>query len=90
VYETMMLPSEYAHGMTTRSPTFAVRTSAPIASTTPTASCPSRRPLSACSRVLYGHRSLPQIAARLTTTRASVGSIRAASGTFSMRTSPAP
>jgi len=39
-------------------------------------------------RALIG--PLPQIAARVMTTRASVGSIRVASGTFSMRTSPAP
>src|SRR5207247_5099411 len=41
-------------------------------------------------RVLYGQRSLPQMAARVTTTRASVGSIRRASGTVSIWTSPAP
>jgi hypothetical protein len=40
--------------------------------------------------VLYGQRSLPQIAARVTETRASVGSCRRASGTVSTRTSPAP
>src|SRR5438128_10730025 len=39
---------------------------------------------------LYGQRSLPQMQARVTATSASVGSIRRASGTFSMRTSPAP
>jgi hypothetical protein len=76
--------------MTTRSPTFRVRTSAPIASTTPTASCPIRRPASSWPAVLYGHRSLPQMAARLTTTTASVGSMRPASGTLSTRTSAAP
>src|SRR5207245_2488685 len=38
----------------------------------------------------YGQRSLPQMQARVTATSASVGSIRRASGTFSMRTSPAP
>src|SRR5207245_5722964 len=39
---------------------------------------------------LYGQRSLPQMQARLTATSASVESIRRASGTFWMRTSPAP
>src|SRR5205085_8380597 len=39
---------------------------------------------------LYGQRSLPQMQARLTVTTASVGSMRRASGTFSMRTFPAP
>src|SRR6266545_4442669 len=76
--------------MTTTSPTLTVRTSAPTASTTPMASWPMRRPESLWSSVLYGHRSLPQMAARLTTTSASVGSITWASGTFSIRTSPAP
>jgi hypothetical protein len=53
-------------------------------------SCPIRRPVSVCSIWLYGQRSLPQTAARVTRTSASVGSIRRASGTFSTRTSPAP
>src|SRR5215211_7974108 len=75
--------------MATRSPAVMVRTSAPTASTTPMASCPIRRPVSLCSIVLYGQRSLPQIAARLTATRASVGSMGRASGAFSLRTSPA-
>ena len=51
---------------------------------------PHRRPVSLGSMVLYGQRSLPQMAARVTWTRASVGSTRRASGTVSMRTSPAP
>ena len=38
----------------------------------------------------YGQRSLPQMQARVTLTRASVGSISRASGTVSTRTSPAP
>jgi hypothetical protein len=75
--------------MMTRSPTFMVRTSAPMASTTPIASCPMRRPVSLCSIVLYGQRSLPQMQARLTTMTASVGSMMRASGMFSIRTSPA-
>jgi hypothetical protein len=58
--------------------------------TMPIASCPMTRPLSVCSIVLYGQRSLPQMQARVTVTTASVGSIRRASGTFSIRTSPAP
>src|SRR2546430_8672624 len=62
--------------MTTTSPTFTMRTSAPMASTTPMASCPMWRPVSLCSIVLYGQRSLPQMAARATATRASAGSIR--------------
>src|SRR5882672_7802820 len=76
--------------MTTTSPTFTVRTSAPMASTTPMASWPIRRPMSLCSIVRYGQRSLPQMAARFTATKASVGSARRGSGTFSMRTLPTP
>src|SRR2546421_11538053 len=53
-------------------------------------SCPIRRPVSVGSIDLYGHRSLPQMAERVTRTSASVGSIRRASGTVSTRTSPAP
>lgn len=49
-----------------------------------------RRPVSLRSIFLYGQRSLPQMAARVTTTRASVGSMMRASGTLSIRTSPAP
>src|SRR3954447_17248979 len=51
---------------------------------------PHRRPASSCGIDLYGHRSLPQIAARVTRTSASVGSISRASGASSTRTSPAP
>src|SRR4051794_12527474 len=75
--------------MTTTSPAFRVRTSAPTASTTPTASCPIRRPVSLGSIDLYGQRSLPQTQARVTVTTASVGSAISASGTVSTRTSPA-
>jgi hypothetical protein len=39
---------------------------------------------------LYGHKSLPQMHALVTTTIASVGSLIIGSGTVSMRTSPAP
>src|SRR5256884_7913861 len=53
-------------------------------------SWPIWRPDSVGSIDLYGHRSLPQIAARVTRTSASVGSTRWASGTSSTRTSPAP
>src|SRR5262249_31964189 len=84
------VPSDQRNGDTTRSPAFTVRTSGPTSSTTPTNSCPMRRPAFVGSIDLYGHRSLPQIAARLTRTSASVGSMRWASGTFSTRTSPAP
>ena len=71
----------------TRSPAFTVRTSSPTASTTPTNSWPIRRPPSLGSIALYGQRSLPQMAARVTRTSASVGSTRCASGTVSTRTS---
>src|SRR5437588_7801502 len=86
----MQVPSEYANGMTTRSPAFTFRTSAPTSSTTPMASWPILRPLPLGSIVLYGHRSLPQMQARVTRRSASVRSIRRASGTLSIRTSPAP
>src|SRR5712691_1823878 len=89
-WQKTQVPSEYANGMTTTSPTFMVRTSAPTASTTPIASCPMWRPVSLCSIVLYGQRSLPQMEARLTAMSASVCSTRRASGTVSTRTSPAP
>src|SRR5215211_2447332 len=84
------VPSDQTNGVTTTSPALSVRTSGPTASTTPTNSCPIRRPVSLCSIDLYGQRSLPQIAARVTVTSASVGSMRRASGTVSTRTSPAP
>src|SRR5207237_6039635 len=84
------VPSDHRNGETTRSPVLTPWTPAPTSSTTPMNSCPIRRPFSSCGIVLYGQRSLPQIAARVTRTRASVGSIRWASGTFSTRTSPAP
>jgi hypothetical protein len=84
------LPSDQRNGETTRSPTLSVRTSSPTSSTTPMNSCPMRRPSSSGSIDLYGQRSLPQMAARVTRTSALVYSIRWASGTSSTRTSPAP
>src|SRR5207248_2955915 len=65
-------------------------TSAPTASTTPMNSWPIRWPVSLSSIWLYGQRSLPQMQARVTRRRASVGSMMRASGTSSIRTSPAP
>ena len=56
-WQKTQVPSEYANGMTTTSPAFMVRTSAPTASTRPMASCPMRRPVSLRSIVLYGQRS---------------------------------
>src|SRR5438045_6927331 len=56
----------------------------------PMNSWPMRCPSSVRSMVLYGHRSLPQMQARVMVSSASVGSFRRASGTFSTRTSPAP
>jgi hypothetical protein len=47
------------------------------------------RPVSEGSIEAYGHRSLPQMHARVTRRIASVGSIRRGSGTSSTRTSPA-
>src|SRR5918995_3622766 len=76
--------------MTTTSPALTARTSSPASSTTPTASWPIGWPVSVRSIWLYGQRSLPQIHARVTRTTASVGSEIVASGTSSMRTSPAP
>ena len=64
-------------------------TSAPTSSTTPIASWPIWRPVSPGFIDLYGQRSLPQIAARVTRTTASVGWTISGSGTFSTRTSPA-
>src|SRR5439155_2063192 len=84
------VPSDHTNGVTTTSPAFRVCTSSPTDSTTPMNSCPMRRPVSLGSIDLYGHRSLPQIAAQVTTTTASVGSISPVSGTVSTRTSPAP
>src|SRR3954469_9510529 len=75
--------------MTTTSPRLTARTSAPTSSTTPMASWPIDCPVSPRSIDQYGQRSLPQMQARVTRTRASVGSRRAGSGTSSMRTSPA-
>src|SRR5205085_6070608 len=89
-WQNSQVPSENANGITTRSPSLIVRTSAPTVSTTPIASWPITRPVSLSSSVLYGHRSLPQMQAWVTRTTASVGSITAGSGTFAMRTSPAP
>jgi hypothetical protein len=84
------VPSDHTNGETTRSPFFTVRTSLPTSSMTPMNSCPMRRPVSVGSIDLYGHRSLPQMAERVTQTSAPVGSTRRASGTVSTRTSPAP
>src|SRR6266536_2257683 len=88
--QNTQVPSDQRNGETTSSPALIVRTSSPTASTTPMNSCPIRRPVSLGSIDLYGQRSLPQIPARVTRTSASVESIRRASGTFSIRTSPAP
>src|SRR5215471_18743363 len=87
--QNSQVPSDQANGMITKSPGFTVRTSAPIEATTPTASCPITRPVLLGSIDLYGQRSLPQMQARETVTTASVGLMMAASGTFSVRTSPA-
>jgi hypothetical protein len=75
--------------MTTRSPCLIVLTCDPTSSTTPMASWPMLWPVSDDSIDAYGHRSLPQMQARVTRTTASVGSTIFASGTFSVRTSPA-
>src|SRR3954447_16021258 len=75
--------------MTTTSPRLTARTSAPTSSTTPMPSGPIDCPVSLRSIDQYGQRSLPQMQARVTRTSASVGSRMAASGTSSMRTSPA-
>jgi hypothetical protein len=48
------------------------------------------RPVAVGANSLYGQRSLPQMQARVTRTSASVGSMSRASGTVSIRTSPAP
>src|SRR5438132_2165480 len=53
-------------------------------------SWPIRSPVSLGSIDRYGHRSLPQMQARVTRRRASVGSMRPGSATFSIRMSPAP
>src|SRR5581483_679113 len=60
-----------------------------MASTTPIASWPIGRPGSVAGSSLYGQRSLPQMQARVTRITASVELMMVASGTFSMRTSPA-
>ena len=67
-----------------------LRTSEPTSSTTPMNSWPIRRPGSRGSSGLYGQRSCRRCTARVTRTSASVGSMTLASGTVSMRTSPAP
>jgi hypothetical protein len=84
------VPSDQRNGATTRSPGLSVCASAPTASTMPMNSCPIRCPVSVGCIWLYGHRSLPQIQARVTRTSASVRATILASGTFSIRTSPAP
>jgi hypothetical protein len=88
-WQKAQVPSENANGMTTTSPGLTVRTSAPTSSTTPMASWPIGWPVSVASSDAYGQRSLPQMQARVTRTTASVGSAIVASGTSSMRTSPA-
>jgi hypothetical protein len=88
-WQKAQVPSEKANGMTTRSPFAIVVTCDPTSSTTPMASWPIDCPRSERSIEAYGHRSLPQILARVTRTTASVGSMMAASGTSWTRTSPA-
>jgi hypothetical protein len=83
------VPSEKANGITTTSPFLTVATCDPTSSTTPMASWPIDCPVSERSIDAYGHRSLPQMQARVTRTIASVGCSMAASGTSSTRTSPA-
>src|SRR6266542_1868359 len=63
-WQNTQVPSDHRNGETTTSPALTVRTSVPTASTTPMNSWPMRRPVSLCSIVLYGQRSLPQMAAR--------------------------
>src|SRR4051794_12993856 len=72
--------------MTTTWPRRTVRTSPPTASTTPIASWPMRWP-STFGPPLYGHRSLPQMQARMMRMTASVGCWTVASGTSAIRTS---
>src|SRR6185369_12884987 len=84
------VPSDQAKGATTRSSFFTVRTSAPMDSTIPMNSWPIRFPVPLGAIELYGQRSLPQTHARVTRTRASLGSTILASGTVSTRTSCAP
>lgn len=88
--QNSQVPSDQANGATTTSPFLTVRTPEPTASTTPMNSWPMRLPTSLGCIDWYGHRSLPQMQARVTVTRASVGSTIPASGTVSTRTSPAP
>jgi hypothetical protein len=88
-WQNAQVPSENANGITTTSPFVILLTCDPTSSTTPMASCPIDCPVSERSIDSYGHRSLPQMQARVTRTTASVGSTIAASGTSSMRTSPA-
>jgi hypothetical protein len=90
LWQNSHVPSENANGITTTSPGLTVRTSAPMSSTTPIASWPMRWPVSLGAIDVYGHRSLPQMQARTTRMIASVRSITDGSGTFSIRTSPAP
>src|SRR3954452_6585877 len=88
-WQNAQVPSEKANGMTTTSPGLIVVTSAPTSSTTPIASWPIDCPVSEGSIEAYGHRSLPQMQARVTRTTASVDSVMAASGTSWTQTSPA-
>jgi len=89
-WQNSQVPSDQANGATTRSPFFTVRTSLPMDSTTPMNSWPMRFPVSLAGIELYGQRSLPQMHARVTRTRASVGRMILASGTVSTRTSCTP
>src|SRR3954471_9473666 len=89
-WQNSHVPSDQANGATTKSPFLTVRTSLPTDSTTPMNSWPMRFPVSLVGIELYGHRSLPQIHARVTRTRASVASTILASGTVSTRTSCTP
>src|SRR5512132_113883 len=88
-WQNAQVPSENANGITTRSPFLTMVTRDPTSSTMPMASWPIAWPLSDRSIDAYGHRSLPQMQARVTRMTASVGSTIAASGTSSTRTSPA-
>jgi hypothetical protein len=85
----VQVPSEDANGITTTSPFLNLVTCDPTSSTTPMASWPIDCPVSEGSIDAYGHKSLPQIQARVTRMITSVGSTIAGSGTSWTRTSPA-
>src|SRR5918997_5280729 len=88
-WQNVQVPSEDANGITTTSPFLTLLPFDPTSSTTPMASWPIDYPASECSIDAYGHRSLPQIQARVTRMIASVGSTIAGSATSWTRTSPA-